>query len=169
MYLIKKVDEVLEKIEENAIAILLMLMTFITFWQVVNRFILKESLSWSEELSRYLSIWAAFIGASLGVKKGAHIGVEAFVSILPKTVQRYVYIVTIVFCFIFCGSIAYIGYGYCIKLMATGQLSPAMRIPIVLAYAAVPAGCLLMAVRYVLLFIQEVTGYKKAIKEGECN
>jgi C4-dicarboxylate transporter DctQ subunit len=167
--MIKSIDQILRKIEENAIAILLMLMTFITFWQVINRFILKEPLHWSEELSRYLSIWAAFIGASLGVKKGAHIGVEAFVAILPKTIQRYVYIITTVFCFIFCGAIAYIGYGYCIKLISTGQLSPAMRIPIVLAYAAVPVGCFMMALRYVLLLIQEIANYKKEIKEGECN
>lgn len=170
MRFIKKIDKFLTPIEEYAITIFLLFMTFITFWGVVNRFVLKESLSWSEEMARYLSIWAAFIGASLGVKKGVHIGVEAFVQFLPEKAQRYISIITTVFCIIFCGAIAYIGYGYSLKLISTAQLSPAMRIPIAWAYAAVPVGCALMTLRYVMVLIEEIVNLKNGMAErGECN
>jgi len=45
--------------------------------QNISRFVLRDSLSWSEELARYLMVWATFIGASIGVKRGSHVGVEA--------------------------------------------------------------------------------------------
>jgi len=161
--LIKKIVKFLTLIEEYAITIFLLFMTFITFWGVVDRLILKGTLSWYEEISRYLGIWAALIGASLGVKKGVHIGVEAFVQFLPEKVQRYISLITTVFCIMFCGAIAYIGYGYCLKLMATAQLSPAMRIPIVWAYLSVPVGCTLMTLRYVMVLIEKIGNFKNAM------
>ena len=131
-------------------------MMSVTFWGVISRFILNNASPWAEEAARYLSIWAAFIGASLGVRRGAHIGVEAFVMILPEKARQYFNIVISIICIGFCGAIAYIGYDYTLRLAATGQLSPAMRIPIVWAYSAVPLGCLLMTLRYLLSIIEQV-------------
>ncbi|MDT8902625.1 TRAP transporter small permease [Anaeroselena agilis] len=155
MAFLKKLDEVMTYIEDHLIAVLLIAMTAITFWGVITRFIINDPSSWAEEAARYLSIWAVFVGASLGVKKGAHIGVEAFVVALPKKAQRYAGIVTSLVCLVFCLSITYVGIDYTLRLMATGQLSPAMRIPIVVAYAAVPVGCFMMTVRYLIKLVEQ--------------
>jgi C4-dicarboxylate transporter DctQ subunit len=142
-----------------------MTMTAVTFWGVINRFFLKNSLSWSEELSRYLSIWATFLGASLGVKKGAHIGVEALVMILPFKIKKNVDIFTDILSFIFCIGIVITGYNYGIKLMATNQLSPAMRIPIYYAYSAIPFGMLLMAIRYIIAIVNKISPKEKQMSK----
>ncbi|MFZ7102151.1 MAG: TRAP transporter small permease [Peptococcaceae bacterium] len=167
MHFLRKLDKIWTVIEEHIIAILLMIMTGITFWGVISRFILNDASPWAEEAARYLSIWAAFIGASLGVKKGAHIGVEAFVMILPAAIKKYIEIVINMICICFCCSVAYIGYDYLFKLLSTGQLSPAMRIPIIWAYAAVPLGCFLMTLRYILLIIEQVTFLIKGMNPDE--
>jgi C4-dicarboxylate transporter DctQ subunit len=164
--LVKKIDKILEPIERLMITLLLAAMVIIVFWAVINRFILKVPLAWSEEISKYLSIWAAFFGASLGVKRRAHIGVEAFVGMLPKTLHKYVSFLTTAICFIFGIALAYIGFGFCAKLAATGQLSPAMRIPIMWAYAAVPAGGALMALRYAMVFVEDITDLMATTKQG---
>ena len=140
MNFLNKLDSVWTFIEEHIIALLLMIMTGITFWGVISRFILNDASPWAEEAARYLSIWAAFIGASLGVKKGAHIGVEAFVMVLPVKIKQYIEVLINFICLCFCCAVTYIGYDYLFKLVSTGQLSPAMRIPIVWAYYAVPIG-----------------------------
>ena len=57
--------------------VLLISMSVIIIYQVFSRFVLEASLPWSEELTRYLMIWAVFIGASLALRNGALIGVEA--------------------------------------------------------------------------------------------
>ena len=66
----------------------LAVMSVVIFWQVVCRYVLKSSLPWSEELSRYLLVWTSFIGGAYGVRLGAHIGVEAFTLLLPKKAQE---------------------------------------------------------------------------------
>lgn len=161
MRLFNKIDDVLTFIEERMIALLLFIMMGIAFWGVIARFVLNDPLSWGAESSRYLSIWAVFIGASLGVKRGAHIGVEAFVMMVPKKVHQYIMILTTIICIVFCCAVTFIGYDYVLKLMKTGQLSPAMRVPIVWAYAAVPIGCLLMAFRYTILLINQIAALKR--------
>ena len=173
MRILNKIDDVLTAIEENIIAILLFVMMGIAFYGVIARFILHNSLSWGDESSRYLSIWAVFIGASLGIKKGAHIGVEAFVMMAPQKVQKYIMILTTVIGIAFCCAVTFIGFDYTLKLLRTGQMSPGMRIPIVWAYAAVPVGCLLMTLRYIMQLINQIvdlTGKaNKSIPGGDAN
>lgn len=151
-----RVDKVMTAIEKTVVAVCLGLMTFIVFYGVINRFILKHSLQWSEELSRYLTIWATYIGASLGVRWGSHIGVEAFVNLLPQKARNYANLITYFSCLAFSAFITVTGFQFTEKLLMTKQLSPAMRIPIAWAYAAVPVGALFMCIRYLMLIKQEL-------------
>ena len=73
----KKIGEIINKAEEWILVVIMLALSVVVFLQVVFRYS-GHSLSWSEELSRYLAIWATFLGASYGFRYGAHIGVEAF-------------------------------------------------------------------------------------------
>ncbi|GAW93783.1 TRAP transporter small permease [Calderihabitans maritimus] len=139
----------LDKFEEGAVTILLGAMTVVVFLQVFFRFVIKGSLPWSEELARYLMVWAVFIGASIGAKEGAHIGVEAFVAFLPAKLRRVALVLAGAFSLLFCIIIAYLSFKVVGFLMKSGQLSPAMQIPIFWAYLAIPVGSILMAIRFV--------------------
>lgn len=143
------VKKIFNNIEEYIVIVLLTIMTVVVFWQVVCRFILKVSLPWSEELSRYILVWTSFLGASIGVKRGAHIGVEAFVMILPKSMKVAAKYLGIILSVIFCIVVFNGSLGIIQKQMMTHQVSPAMQIPMWWAYAALPAGSLLMAVRFI--------------------
>ncbi|WP_041537685.1 TRAP transporter small permease [Carboxydothermus hydrogenoformans] len=158
MSFLKKLDRILEFIEQNLVAILLMIMTAVVFWGVITRFVLKDASSWADEASRYLNIWAIYVGASLAAKRGAHIGVDAFVHFLPKQAQRFAAILAAAINLIFSFAIAYVGYSYTMDIVKTGQLSPAMRIPMAWAYFAVPFGLTLMGIRYLMILIENITG-----------
>ena len=53
------------KIEEYFLVYSLILMVALVFIQVIMRYIFNNSLSWSEELVRYIFIWQIWLGASL--------------------------------------------------------------------------------------------------------
>ena len=61
----------------------LALMSVIIVAQVFFRYVLKNSISWSEEIARYLFIWLIYIGISYGVKMDRHISVDAVCAMLP--------------------------------------------------------------------------------------
>lgn len=149
------VKRIFNNIEEYIVIVLLAIMTVVVFWQVVCRFVLKASLPWSEELSRYILVWTTFLGASIGVKRGAHIGVEAFVMILPKNMKVIVKYLGIILSIIFCIVVLNGSLGIIEKQIANHQVSPAMQIPMWYSYAALPVGSLLMAIRFIQTMLKK--------------
>ena len=143
------VKKFLNNIEEFIVVPLVAVMTAVIILQVFFRYVLKGSLPWSEELSRYLMIWVTFVGASIGVKRGAHVGVEMLVMILPKNVQSIVKYLRIIIVAIFGIVVFSASLGILHRQIVYHQISPAMRIPMWWAYAAVPVGTFLMTVRFV--------------------
>ena len=150
-----KINNLLNKAEEYVIFILVLAMTSIIIWQVFNRFFLRQSLNWSEELARYLIIWVVFLAGSVGVKHKAHIGVMALVQVFPENLRYYIiklsYLVSTIF------FILIMSYGYKIVLVQKTfhQVSPAMRIPMYIPYLALPIGSLIIALRFFQFFLKK--------------
>ena len=135
MDFLRKIDEKLMKIEECIVAVLLFIMTIAIFVAVVERFVIQLGLTWVEE------------------KKGAHIGIEAFVQILPKRAQKIDTLAVDIVGILFSVIVTWIGVGFIFKLSTAGTVSPALGVPITWAYAAVPFGCALMAAHYLIKFL----------------
>ena len=73
-----------ENLEEFLLVIGLIAMTLIMGGQVFCRYVLGMSLSWSEELTRYIFIWCGFLSVSYCSKKCLSIKIEQFVAIFPR-------------------------------------------------------------------------------------
>ena len=73
-----------QNLEECLMVFLLAAMTVIMGIQVFSRYALGMSLTWSEELTRYLFIWAGFLSVSYCTKKCISIKIEQFVALFPK-------------------------------------------------------------------------------------
>jgi len=162
----KKVSHFLNNIEEYTCAILMGIMVVVVFLQVVARFILKSSLPWSEETSRYLLVWITFLGASAGVKTGAHVGVEAVTLLLPPKARKLVNLLGIAICIFFSVAVCIFSVSIIAKQIEMAQISPAMQIPMWWAYAAIPVGTVLMTIRYIQSSIKLI---KNQTGEGDGN
>ena len=84
-----------EYLEEFLMVIFLIAMTLIMGIQVFSRYILGMSLSWSEEITRYLFIWSAFLSVSLCTRKCISIKIDqaapfvCFIITAFRIVQRW--------------------------------------------------------------------------------
>ncbi len=87
--------------EETAIAVILGLMTLITFINVVLRYVFNSSLIWGLEVVLILFAWLVLFGVSYGVKITAHLGVDAVTNMLPKGPRRIVALVSAALCLIY--------------------------------------------------------------------
>src|SRR5260370_5043688 len=79
VHLIVAEDEevVIEHHPEDWIAfVLFWALAFIVFLQFFTRYILNDSLAWTEEIARYGLMWLAFIGGAVVTRKKTHIAVE---------------------------------------------------------------------------------------------
>ena len=140
-------------------------MSIIVFIQVVARFILKSSLPWSEEASRYLLVWTAFLGGAYGVRQGAHIGIEAFAMLLPKKVQKVLNILVMIGSIVICVVIFKYGASIVSTQLSKGQLSPAMRVPMGYMYAAIPVGMVFFIIRYIQNIYDVIRDFNKEDKK----
>ena len=73
-----------EYLEEILMVISLIAMTLIMGIQVFSRYVLGMSLSWSEEITRYLFIWSAFLSVSLCTRKCISIKIDQFIQLFPR-------------------------------------------------------------------------------------
>jgi len=143
---------ILNNLEEYLCIFLLSVMSLTVLLQVLTRFLIDMPLRWTEELAVYILSWVSFLGASVGIKRWAHIGVEAFVILLPKRMQHYTQLLSLVLCMVFFSVMFFFGLEIVQKQFSTGQVSPAMRIPMYLAYLSVPVGGAFMLLRSIQLF-----------------
>ena len=137
-------------VEQFLCALLLFGVMAVTVWGVFERFVIRMGMGWTDELARYLNFYCVFLGASLGVVKGSHIGVDVFVRLLPARMHRFMCVVSYIISAVFCLAIVWTGYDFFIRLMNSRQVSAAMRIPICWVFLSIPAGCALMFLHYIL-------------------
>jgi len=90
-----------ESIEETFIAVALGLMTLITFVNVVARYVFNDNVLWALEVTVVLFAWLVLVGASYGVKKTFHIGVDVVINILPAPLKKLAALATVVACLAF--------------------------------------------------------------------
>jgi C4-dicarboxylate transporter DctQ subunit len=77
------------RFEENVLAVLLALITIVSFTQVVARYGFNSGWTGALEFTRILFAWMILFGMSYGLKQGMHLGVDALLRLFPKPVFRF--------------------------------------------------------------------------------
>ncbi len=125
--------QVWDRFEEGFIALLLTVMTLVTFAYVIlnnlyslfyalaERFEgasdfffaigdaildLAQAMTWSNALTKALFAWLIFFGLAYGVRTAGHIGVDALVKLAPRRVQRLIGLLACLCCLGYAGLIA---------------------------------------------------------------
>lgn len=136
-----------EKLEEYFLVASLVVTVSLIFAQIVMRYLVGQSLYWSEELARYIFLWQIWIGTSFAVKHAAHIRVDFFRNLLPDTWKNRLDFLVLAIWLAFVVFLAIESWTLISLLIQRHQLTPALRIPIAYAYLSVPVGCSLMILR----------------------
>jgi C4-dicarboxylate transporter DctQ subunit len=83
-----RIGEITDYMEETLIALFLGLMTLLTFANVLFRYVLNSNILWALELTVFMFAWMVLVGASYGVKKHFHIGVDVLINIVPPGLKK---------------------------------------------------------------------------------
>lgn len=154
-----------DSLEETLMVITLILMTVIMGIQVFSRYALGASLSWSEELTRYLFVWEGFLSVSYCTKKCISIKIEQFVAMFPRRGKAIFKLVNHTFELIFFFYLIPFAVKYLISAVESGQVSPACHIPMYYVQAAPLVSFVLVAIRIMQRWYTELQVVRR--KEGE--
>lgn len=114
--------------------------------QIVCRYVLGDSLVWSEEVACYALVWSSMVGAAVAYRQGGHVAITNLVERLPPSLQgivaRLVHLLVLGFALL----IVWNGWQLSMRNFARHQLSAALQIEIAWIYLAIPAAGVLMAI-----------------------
>jgi TRAP-type C4-dicarboxylate transport system permease small subunit len=161
-----KVMNWLDKHLEEYILIVLSICTvIIVFTQVVMRYVFGESLTWSEEVARYVFIWMIYVGISYGVQKEKHLGVDAFPMLFEKKGRIIIDMIASFSFFIFAVVMTYFGLDIVLKVT---RESAALELPLEWVYAAPVVGMILTSIRLIQKLVRLVKELK-SLNHHKCD
>jgi TRAP-type C4-dicarboxylate transport system permease small subunit len=138
----------IEAVLNTVIGAMLALITVSLIYQVFGRYVLGRAPGWSEEVARMLIVWLTMLGAGACLRGGTHIAVTVLVNALPPGLKQAVLWLRDFAILCAVGVLAWAGVRY--ALLNAAQDSPALEIPMSIAYASLPVGAALVAVQLAL-------------------
>lgn len=155
-----------DKLEEYVLCASLVFTTLVVFAQVIMRSIFNSSLTWSEELTRYIFIWQIWLGVSIAQRDKAHIKVELFNSFVKnEKVRAVVDIFATLILIAFNIFLVAKGSELVQQMIQRGNVSGAMRLPMYYVYAALPVSSFILTLRLLGQLVEDCK--KMAGKSGE--
>lgn len=150
------------RLEEWLLAIVMAVICVITFINVISRYLLNTSFSFTEELTTNLFAYAIFIGAALLARENGHLGFSLLTDLLPRKLRTVAVGLSMLFTILFFGILLYYGWDMVLQQKEYGQTSPAMGLPEWWLGMAVPLGAILCLIRFTEGFVKEI----KVLKGG---
>ena len=148
--------DIIGMIERGFISIcmfgMLILILIATFARVSG----SASITWGEELARYLMIWLAMIAVSIGFKNDAHLGLSFFLDRLRGKLKAIILAIRAVIILAFLIIVIYQGIQVVLMQASNIQYSPSLRIPMYFMYVSIPVGFLLSTVRFLSRALREI-------------
>jgi len=136
---LRKIKNILDKLLETLIVISVAVLTLDVLWQVFTRFVMRKPCTWSEELAVFMIIWVALLGSAVALGRGAHLGVDYFVSKLPDSLRMKCEVAVFLLLAAFSLGVFVIGgSNLVISILRLGQVSPSLGVQVGYVYLALP-------------------------------
>lgn len=120
-------------------------------YSVVSRSLWHSATYWQDEAAVFLLVGATFLTAAYVQQQRGHIGIEAFIGLLPPLVNRIRLLLVDLASLAFCGFFAWKSWTLTHEAWVDGQVSNSMwSPPLALPYGLMAAGMTLLCVQIAL-------------------
>ena len=139
---------------EAIVAVLMLLLVLDVWLGVMDRYYFHWQLPWPEVNARYLMIWAAMLAVSSGISRREHIGLTAFLMVVPFSLRRALLVCMDVLTLALFLYVAWYGIGFA----QSGAPRQAMIFGVSLApfYAAIPVAAALCSLQILLALLRDL-------------
>ena len=123
---LKAIADAITRLLEIMMVVCMVVMFVMVFGNVMLRLFLNTGIDLSEEIPRFAFVWMTFLGAVVGMRRRAHLGVDILVQILPVLGRRICWGISQAVMLVCCG---YIVYGTWLQHdIVAGNASPVAQI-----------------------------------------
>ena len=166
----KRMAEIFDRYMSILLGAILALISILIFLNVGLRYLFNSGLVWAEECTRFLFVWAVFLGAVLALKDNNHLGFTSVVKAMPTAIKKTFFVssnimIIGILVLLLIGGYEMIPIGMMNRGAATG-------IPMAVMYAVTIPMSIMMLVMvainiYTALFVKDSIDGLIALKESE--
>ena len=153
--ILRKASDVTDRVALVLVTVYISIVTFLALLGITYRY-LGNALSWTEELSRWFLVGIAFVGASVVLKKGAHVGVVFFLKRL-KNEALIKYITVIANLLVLVSLVYFFWSGLLAALGSFGQMGGIIQVPMAYVKFNLPLGCFFMIIHMLYYIVGAAT------------
>ncbi|MFH1156713.1 MAG: TRAP transporter small permease [Pseudomonadota bacterium] len=154
----QQISKAIDRVENVTLVWLILGLAIISFIQVVTRYVFSYSFVWFEELARYLTVLITFLGAGIGVKSCSHFTMDLMVTHLKHPWDKFLRLLIALISGLFCVLVSFYSWKIIFRMHGFGATSPALGIPMYVAYLPIPIFSMVMAFRFCKVMILQIKG-----------
>ena len=150
------IDRVIARFEKIVLTYGVILMAVNSVANVIGRFVIGQSIYFSQELNEFLIVLVTFVGLGYATRQGRHIRMSAFYDQLPDRGRKILMIVIAAVTGAIMLVLAYYAYTYVDRLARLGKVTPSLQVPLYVTYLWVPVGFAITGIQYFLTVLQNL-------------
>lgn len=131
-----KLIKAVYKVVLAAIVAIGLVMLVVAWAHVFCRYVLNDSLTWSEELLKILLVWFCLLSTTIIAVQREHVSIVVFKEMMPKKVNHTLTFVSQVLMLV--ASVVVLVIGIDFVLVAGSRMTPALRLPYRYTFSAIP-------------------------------
>jgi TRAP-type C4-dicarboxylate transport system permease small subunit len=142
---LKKYSSFLDRVDKVLFVVLAVLsaaMVLVLLYQIILRYCFAAANVWAEELTRFMFVWVTTLGASMAIRRNVHLRIDLVVDVLKPRPRFILQIITYALALIFLIYLCLLGFDLMSNTMV--NKSAGLRIPMAVAYSAIPVGGVFM-------------------------
>lgn len=157
----KALRNILDKCLNGLAGLSLIVMTVLTTYQVITRYVFNAPSTWSEELVGYMFGWATMFGAALCTGERAHMNIPIVVDMMKPGAKKALLIFAEIVALLFSAIILVYG-GTTVSSLAMGQQTSSLGVAVGLFYWVMPICGVLMVIYSAMNIIDIARGESEA-------
>ncbi|MCD8050921.1 MAG: TRAP transporter small permease [Clostridiales bacterium] len=159
----KTLDKILDLVMRFVMAVAMGALVVFGTWQIFTRFILNDPSTFTDEVLRYVLIWASLLGSAYCFYKDEHLSLDLVKDrvhgVASAVLFVFIEVMTLFFvCYVFV-------YGGGRLMMNATNISSVLHIPYKVLYSIIPISGVFIVVARILKYIQILTGNNKEVDE----
>ena len=149
-------DQLVIHLEETIPALCMAVMILAVTMDVCGRYVFNNPLLWAGELATSLFIWATFLAAAGGLRRGLHVGVNFIVDRFPLRLRAGINLTIHLLMAAMLVILVYMGWGY--AMQAHFKMLQTLGVSYTYVNMAVPVGCALMVYHLLSMIKKSLVG-----------
>lgn len=140
------------RLMSGLVIVLFAMMMAMVLIQVGSRYLMNYPTAWATELSTYCQVWLVLLGAGVAMARNQHMAIDMVPAMLPLNARR---VASVLVALVTLGFLIVLAYSsFPLIELGAQQSSPALGMPLWIAYACLPLGAFYIALELIISVVR---------------